>query len=66
MKIKNREELNDNTGTKETKIKMTYMKANRLENKLNFKIIGGKKKKKRFLEQHFKRNSRKGKPEGMK
>lgn len=65
MKIKNREELNDNTGTKETKIKMTYMKANRLENKLNFKIIGGKKKK-RFLEQHFKRNSRKGKPEGMK
>lgn len=48
MKIKNREELNDNTGTKETKIKMTYMKANRLENKLNFKIIGGKKKKKIF------------------
>lgn len=24
---------------------MTYMKANRLENKLNFKIIGEKKKK---------------------
>lgn len=44
MKIKNREELNDNIGTKQTEIKMTYMKANRLENKLNFKIIGEKKK----------------------